>query len=735
MNRVCFGVAVGALCLVAARGFAEQVPPQAAGNEPTATDGSAAGGAKADASTESPPSQESPSSQEPPPARRAQEVVVTASRMEEPGFESPYSLDVITEKDIKEHAYRTPTDALQETPGVMPQKTGLGQGSPIIRGFTGYQNIYLVDGIRLNNSVFRSGPNQYWNTIDTLCLKRIEVVKGSGSVLYGSDGIGGVLNAITKGPEGYADGFHSGGLLSYRLSSAERSEVGRGEFYATWDHKLGLYVGGSLKDFGNLQGGNAVGEQHDTGYGEWDGDFKAEYFINPDTKIVLAHQSVRQIDAPRTHRTVDAITWDGLTRGTDLRDDFTQERDLTYVQLHATNLKGWIDAVHLSLSWQEQDEVLERVRAGNKSSREGFDVGTIGASLQLESPTPIGRLVYGIDEYHDNVNSFSTANAIQGPVGDDAGYNLTGLFLQDTIPVAEQFDLVLGGRYEHARARADSVQNPVTGRQMKVRGDWDSTVGSVRGVYHVDKAGHWNVFGGVSQGFRAPNLSDLTRFDLARTKQIQTPSPGLKPEHYLEYEIGAKSDYKDFSLQASYFYTVIQDMIVGQPTGRTISGNAEVTGRNAGTGFVQGVELAPRWRFHPQLTAFGNFTWMAGKIQDYPTSSPTKQWEPLSRVMPTTGEVGLRWDDPNGKLWAEAVGTFAGRQDRLSAGDKSDTSRIPPGGTPGYEVLTLRTGCHITKNVDATFAIENVTNEDYRIHGSGINEPGRNFLLGLDMRF
>jgi hemoglobin/transferrin/lactoferrin receptor protein len=511
--------------------------------------------------------------------------------------------------------------------------------------------------------------------------------------------------------------------------------MGRMEAYATWDHKLGLYVGGSLKDFGDLQGGHAVGRQHDTGYGEWDGDFKAEYFINPDTKVVLGHQSVRQDDAPRTHRTVHGIAWEGLTRGTDLRYDLTQRRDLTYVQLHAQNLRSWVDAVHLSLSWQEQEETLRRIRAGNRFSKEGFEVGTLGASVQLESPSPIGRLVYGIDEYRDNVNSFSTTNVVQGPVADDANYHLTGVFLQDTIPVCETFDLTLGGRYEHARAAADKVLNPTTGAAFKVRGEWNSFVASARGVYHVDRAGHWNVFGGVSQGFRAPNLSDLTRFDIARTKEIETPSPNLDPEHFLSYEIGAKAEYQDFTLQASYFYTVIEDLIVRQPTGRVIGGNNEVAKINAGNGFVQGVELAPRWRFHPQWTAFGAFTWTTGQVEDFPTAARVKQWEPLSRLMPTTGEVGLRWDHPNKKLWAEMTGTFAGRQDRLTADDVRDTSRIPPGGTPGYAVLSMRTGYRVTENVDVTFAIENVTNADYRIHGSGINEPGRNFIFGLEMRF
>jgi hemoglobin/transferrin/lactoferrin receptor protein len=686
-------------------------------------------------STEKPSAEAAAVPQEAPEKKRLDEVVVTASRTAESGFDSPYSISIVDEKKILEESYRTPTEALRNIPGIMPQKTSLGQGAPFIRGFTGYHNVYMVDGIRLNNSVFRSGPNQYWNTVDTLSISRMEVVKGTGSVLYGSDAVGGVVNAITKGPMEYGDGFHAGGRLSYRLSSAERSQMGRMEAYATWEHKLGLYIGGSVKNFGDLEGGRDVGRQRDTGYGEWDGDFKAEYFINSNTRIVVAHQHVRQDDVPRTHRTIYTTTWEGLTRGTDLRHNLTQERDLTYVQLHAEKIGSWVDAFRLSLSWQEQSESLDRIRNNLRRNSEGFAVRTLGASLQLESPSPVGRWVYGIDYYGDNVSSFSSTSVIQGPVADDASYHNTGLFIQDTIPVGEKFDLTLGGRYEHARARAGRVVNPVTNLMTTSGGQWDSVVGSARGVYHIDKAGHWNLFGGVSQGFRAPNLSDLTRFDIARTAELETPAPGLAPERFLSYEIGTKAEYKDFTLQASYFYTVIEDMIVRQPTGRVIGGNREVTKRNAGEGYIQGFEMSPSWRFHPQLTAFGNFTWMRGQMQSFATAAPVKTWQPYSRLMPTTTEVGLRWDHPNKKLWAETTGTFAGRQDRLSADDAVDTSRIPPGGTPGYAVLSMRAGYKVTENVGLTFAIENVTNEDYRIHGSGINEPGRNFIFGVDMKF
>jgi hemoglobin/transferrin/lactoferrin receptor protein len=99
------------------------------------------------------------------------------------------------------------------------------------------------------------------------------------------------------------------------------------------------------------------------------------------------------------------------------------------------------------------------------------------------------------------------------------------------------------------------------------------------------------------------------------------------------------------------------------------------------------------------------------------------------------GNVGLRWDHPDGKLWAEGVVTVAEEQDRLSSSDRADNQRIPPGGTPGYTVLTLRGGWQVYRDLKLSLALENVTDEDYRIHGSGLNEPGRNFVLAADWKF
>jgi len=128
------------------------------------------------------------------------EIVVTPTRSEQAPHDSPYTSTLVGGKDIQGRKLsRTTPDAMDETPGILLQKTGHGQGSPFIRGFTGFRTLFLIDGIRLNNSVFRDGPNQYWNTVDSFTIDRLEVVKGPGSVMYGSDAVGGTVSVFTRG--------------------------------------------------------------------------------------------------------------------------------------------------------------------------------------------------------------------------------------------------------------------------------------------------------------------------------------------------------------------------------------------------------------------------------------------------------------------------------------------------------------------------------------------------------
>lgn len=670
------------------------------------------------------------------------EMVVTATRTKQDPFSLPYSVSTVSLFDMERALPRTTPEALRELPSVMVQKTSHGQGSPYLRGFTGFRTLMLIDGIRLNNSTFRDGPNQYWGTVDALSLDRLEVVRGPSSVMYGSDAIGGTVNALTKNRVDYGDGFDANGRAFYRFASAEDSHIGRPEFSAQYDGKVGIFVGGSIKEFGDLRGGREVGLQPRTGYGEWDMDVKVNYLLTPNSKWVYGHQSVRLDDAWRAHSTIYGILWSGTTRGTDLERSFDQSRDLDYLQYHAEELQGFADEVHLSVSYHDQGEVENRVRANSTRQVQTVDVSTLGLSAQLQSASPVGRLVYGTEYYHDWVDSsyrgYDAAGAlttvrVQGPVADDATYDLLGAFLEDQVPLAgERLKAIVGGRYTHAQVDANRIRDPVTGSTFSLADSWDNVVGNGRLQYQIDPAEHALVYAGVSQGFRAPNLSDLTRWDADWGQEI--PTPGLRPETFLSFEAGARLQYGRFRAEAVYFHTLFDDMIVRVPTGDMVGTVPIVTKENSGEGYVHGVELTGSVKLHRDWTLWANGTWMRGEL-DTPVVGGGTVTEPVSRLMPTTVNSGLRWHHPNGRYWAEGTATFAERQDQLASNDKLDTQRIPVGGTPGYAVYHLRAGWNPCPHATLSVALENLTDEDYRIHGSGVNEPGRSLVVAADLRY
>lgn len=674
-----------------------------------------------------------------------EDVFVTATRSEASTFAAPYALNTVAMQDFsRNRMYRTTTDAVGDVPGVMIQKTSNAQGSPYIRGFTGYRTLMMVDGIRMNNSTFRDGPNQYWNLIDPYTIDRLEVVKGPSSVLYGSDAIGGTVNAILRRPDGYGKGLQGYRQVYAQVASAQRSYVGRGEVNATYGSWLGILAGGTWKDFGDVDGGQDVGVQDKTGYGVCSGDVRIEYHPDADTTWTFAHYQLYEDDAWRTHKTIYGLSWHGTTVGSDAARIIDESRSLSYIRYRKDNVSECFDSIELTASFQMLREEQWRYRTDGRVDRTGTDVDTYGLAMQFVSPSDIGTWTYGVEWYHDEVGSWARSlNAdgslrsigIQGPVGDDASYDLLGVFVQNVIPLGDRVDLTLGGRYTFARAEAGQVEDPDTGNRISLSDEWNSLVGSARLGWFVDPQEHWNVYAGVSQGFRAPNLSDLTRLDTARSNEIETPSPGLAPEQYISYEIGVKTKYDNFAAQAGYFYTDIQDMIVRAPTGAVVDGLDEVIKRNAGNGYVQGVEVGASWRFRPQWTVFGTVAWVDGEVDTYPTSDPVTKREPISRLMPTTTQVGLRWDHPTKKLWVETTCTFTDRADDLSTSDLADTQRIPPGGTPGYSVLGVRAGWKVCNGLDVWSAVENITNQDYRIHGSGVNEPGTNFKFGAKWRF
>lgn len=677
------------------------------------------------------------------PSSGGEERTLLPLRAETPTLEVPYATAVLDASEVRERRNaRSLPDSLLRLPSTVVQKTGPGQASPFLRGFTGYHNLLLLDGVRLNNSTFRSGPNQYWSTVDAYTVDRLEVARGPHSVLWGSDAVGGSVYVVPRQRTCFACGTHANAALLVRHATAEQATFVRVEVEGN-RNRLGWLGGITWKDHGTLESG--AGPLPNTAYDEVCGDLRLDWQLGGGRTLTLAWQHVDQDDVPRTHSTVYSVPFEGTSVGSELRRDLDQERDLAYVRYAWDDAGGPFPSGHALVSWQQQSERQVRERTGNRLDTSGFTVSTLGVAVQLDRPSRWGTLSVGADAWHDEVDSFRDnyvagawqSSDIQGPLGDDARYDLLGLYAQQHL-VHGCWEAWAGLRLTHAAADAGRVDdprvagsNPATpGNVIAIEDDWTALVGSLRALYHAGQG--WNLYGGISQAFRAPSLSDLTAFET--TSVVEVPAPGLDPDRYVALELGTKVERRNASASASLWTTRLQDTIIRSPTGALVGGVPEVRKDNVGDGWVWGLEVEGAWRFARAWTALGNLWWMDGEVDQFDASQQEVRGS-FDRLPPLTSLLALRYEPVGGRLWAQAEWVHAGTADRLSLQNQADTQRIPPGGTPGYDLLNVRTGYRLTGRSDLLLAVENVGDVDYRIHGSGQNEPGRNIVLGLDLRF
>jgi hemoglobin/transferrin/lactoferrin receptor protein len=672
-------------------------------------------------------------------------LVVTATRTPQAESDVPYTTSYLDADYIQDNDRRTLPDILQYTPGVLVQKTAYGHGSPFIRGVTGRQNLLLMDGVRINNSTYRGGPVQYWNTIDSLSLDHIELVKSQGSVLYGSDAVGGTLNAFGTFSDfraRQADQVFFGGSGSYEYrTSGEGSSIGRIEAETGVGGKFGIKLGISAKDYGDIES-DAIGRMDGTGYPEQDLDFRADWAVTADSTLTFASYYVNQDDISRWHRTLNNPGWiDGshvAAAGKWTANTYDQEHSLTYLRYAGENpiANAFIRKWNATLSYQTSAEGERQNRFPDKPAtdsgvlrKSSVDVDTIGVDLTLESPLGPGNLVYGFDYYHDKVDTAGyQSDLLSGPrteslpMADDSDYDLFGVFSQYIWKPVERFEVTAGARYTYAEA--------TLGRYAGGSDDskhWDDLVGSLRAIYNLNTC--WSIYGGASQAFRAPNLDDLTGNLAAKSGGTVLGNPEVDPENFITYELGARHQTNTTSINLAGFYTDADDLIVSAYTDPTLA-NSITT--NAAKGYIYGFELEGAWKFQPQWTLSGFAAWSDGRTESPTFLGGPSQDKSNTRNLPLSGSVALRFDDASGKWWVEGRVLAATLEDRFSATDQAaDNQRLPIDGTPGYLVASIHAGWNVSENLALTCGIENLTDEDYRNHGSGQNEAGINGIFGV----
>lgn len=683
--------------------------------------------------------------EEPPPLQDPDVIVVTATRLGEDPFELPYSTFALSNGLIAEQLQsRTTPEILKQIPGISMQKTAHGQGSPKFRGQTGFQTLLLVDGIRINDSTWRAGNVEYWNHLDPYSFDRFEVLLGPAAALWGSDAVAGVGQAFTMRNTSFEPGLHIGGRALLRFATAEDSVIGHTETHGNIDN-FGWHFGVSYKDFGDLEAGSGVGNLPGTGYDELDGDLALTWLLTERDTLSFGAQQNHLDDVPRTHSTVNAVSWRGTTAGSDLLREHDHRRQLYFLEWERTD-GGFFDDFRGTLAYKDRYEREDRVRSSGNRQINVLDVKTLGALAQFTTDVGSGTLVWGGDWYHDFVDSGFReldpgGSVIQsrnrGVVAGDADYDLLGVYAQYTLPVRDDIDITGGLRWTYARLDARDVDVPGDSVVFdNVKDDWNALTASVRAIYRPSE--ELRVFGGFSQGFRAPNLSDTTRFDIGRSSEQEVPASDLDEETYYTFELGTRYDDEMLAAGITGWVTLARDQISRFRTGNTVNGLPEVSKGNIGDGYYTGFELQGSVALShlsgdlDEFSLFGTFDYVTGLIDQVNSAGVEVEDRPKA-MPPPSGLLGLRWEHPSINRGAEVFARMAYHVNpsRYTEADLNNTQRIPPDGLPGYAALGLRAWSELRENLTASFAIENINDADYRVMDSGLNEPGTNAIFTL----
>lgn len=648
-----------------------------------------------------------------------QEVVVTATRKSTNVLSVPYSISSVSKKEMEMYQYRTTPEALTGTPGIFVQKTNHGGGSPFVRGLTGNQTLLMIDGIRFNNATFRFGPNQYFNTIDAFTVSKIEVARGTGSVQYGSDALGGVIQVFTKDPA-FAEKkeFHASAMG--RVATNDMEYTGRGQVeYGS--KKVAISTGYTKRSFGAIVGGDTTGKQVPSGYKEQAFDVKLKWKMADHVMLTVAHQYLQQKNVPLYHRvTLENFAWYSFA---------PQQREMSYVKLEIKGKNKWLDKLILITSLQKTLEKRTYQKNGviNKFLEED-KVRTLGFTTDVLSTISKGWTANsGIEFYHDKVNSYkqqiNTANNTvinqRGLYPDNATNGNFSLYSLHHIRL-KKFEIEAGLRYNSfAVTIPDTVTSVLKLGDITVKPS--SLVSNIALLYPISR--QQTVYSSFSTGFRAPNIDDMGTLGLVDFR-YEIPAYDLQPEKTYNTEIGYRFSNKKLNASVAFFYMHLSNLITRIPVaGQQVGGYNVYTKENSQKSYLRGAETAVSYQLSNSLVVKANASYAYGQN--------LSRNEPMRRIPPFNGSILLNYQKHK---WNAALeNLLAGKQARLAQGDKDD-NRIPAGGTPGWNITNVYGG-YAGNHYSIRMALQNIFNKDYRTHGSGINGVGRSGWLSLAINF
>ncbi|EDM44396.1 hypothetical protein SCB49_05185 [unidentified eubacterium SCB49] len=702
------------------------------------------------------------------------EVVLSVSKFGQNEKDITQSIVSINSEDITFKNPQTSADLLQSTGQVFIQKSQLGGGSPLIRGFSTNRLLIAVDGVRFNTAIFRAGNVQNVISIDPFAIDRTEVILGPGSVVYGSDAVGGVMNFYTKKPSfSFEDGMSFTGNATARYATANQEKTGH------FDFNIGLkewafLTSATYSDFDDLRMGK---------YGP-DDYLRNQYVVTEngvdtvvpnDDPLVQNATGYNQINLMQKVRYMPSEKWDfnlGLfyTTTSDyprydrlIRPDGEGLRSAEWYYGPQEWLSGNIQARNKAYNNGLFDESVATLSYQRfKESRNDRDfqdptlftteelVNAYTAAIDFEKDFNKAKINYGVEYVYNKVGSegkktdittnISSPDASRYP--DGSTWQSAAAYTSAQITLAENLSFSTGVRYNHILVDAEFDLDLFDLPFSEANINTGALTGSAGLAWQASPILGWKA--NFSTAFRAPNIDDVGKIFDSEPGSVVVPNPDLKPEYAKTGEIGVNLNFSDaVKIDVTSYYTVLDDALVRRDYALDGVTEIEYQGelsnvqaiQNAAKAEVYGIEIGAEINFSEALQLTSHYNITDGYEED-----DAGDRNPLRHAAPHFGTTHLIFKQDKWKL--DAYGIYNSKFDfeDLAPSQQStdyiyaqDIDGNPY--SPSWYTLNISGEYAFTDALKLNVSLENITDQRYRPYSSGIAAAGRNLIMAVNYSF
>ncbi|WP_299337695.1 TonB-dependent siderophore receptor [uncultured Psychroserpens sp.] len=700
------------------------------------------------------------------------QVVISASRFEQVKRDIPQTIVNINANDIKFENPQTSADLLESTGNVFVQKSQLGGGSPMIRGFSTNRLLITVDGVRMNNATFRGGNLQNVISIDPFTIQNTEITLGAGSVVYGSDAIGGVMSFYTQKPQlSYKDSLYFNSNAAVRYATANKEKTGHLDFnfgLKNWAFLSSI----SYTDFDDLRMGR---------YGP-DDYLRPEFVETINGEDVIVENENPRIQKPTAYNQINVLQKVRYEPKEDLSFDLglyytttsTFPRYDRLIRNRGDNLgsaewnygpQRWVmgnfqvtklssssnlyDKIQATAAYQNfQESRIDRdFQSENRRVREEA-VDAYSLNIDFEKGfTAKSTFFYGLEYVFNTVSSSASEINITTDVSsptvsrypNGSNWQSMAAYASFKYKPNSKFVFQSGLRYNHVIAKADFMENnqflnlPFNTSEINT----GALTGTAGISWTPSKMIQWKF--NASTAFRAPNIDDIGKVFDSEPGSVVVPNENLRPEYAYGGELGLRLNFDDvFVLDMATYYTFLDNALIRSDF--TLNGESQIEYdgelsnvqaiQNASKEWIYGFEVGVKLNLSKQLKLTSQYNIIGGTEEDNAIEVPVRH------IAPNFGNTHFVWK--NDKFLIDA---FAEYNNELSFDQLAPSERakdyiyaLDQNGNPyapSWYTFNLRTQYQISNSATVIASLENITDQRYQTYSSGIAAPGRNLILSL----